>query len=135
MQLNSREKQYNIFIFNNLENVMRGYHIQNGSCCQFVVIAYRCAKWCSMGENAFHVVFQERRLFSHSSAYSALATTRIWAGYGELTPGPTYVIPFYGGNPVICQHIPDIFVHVIILCLKNTNWNSMWQQTFPFDVI
>ena len=41
-------------------------------------------KWCSMGENAFHMVFQERRVFSHSSPNPALAATRLWAGYGEL---------------------------------------------------
>ena len=38
----------------------------------------------SMGENAFHMVFQERWVFSHSSPNPALAATRLWAGYGEL---------------------------------------------------
>ena len=37
-----------------------------------------------MGENAFHMVFQERWVFSHSSPNPALAATRLWAGYGEL---------------------------------------------------
>ena len=41
-------------------------------------------KWCSMGENAFHMAFQERWVFSHSSPNPALAATRLWAGYGEL---------------------------------------------------
>ena len=41
-------------------------------------------KWCSMGENAFHMVFQERWVFSHSSPNPAFAATRLWAGYGEL---------------------------------------------------
>ena len=41
-------------------------------------------KRCSMGENAFHMVFQERWVFSHSSPNPALAATRLWAGYGEL---------------------------------------------------
>ena len=27
MQLNSHEKQYKLFMFDNLENAMRGYHI------------------------------------------------------------------------------------------------------------
>ena len=35
--LNSHENNTKIFKFNKPENVMRGYHIQNGSCCQFVV--------------------------------------------------------------------------------------------------
>ena len=37
-----------------------------------------------MGENAFHMVFQERWVFSNSSPNPALAATRLWAGYGEL---------------------------------------------------
>ena len=37
-----------------------------------------------MGENAFHMVFQERWVFSHSSSNPVLAATRLWAGYGEL---------------------------------------------------
>ena len=41
-------------------------------------------KWCNMGENAFHMVLQERLVFSHSSPNPALAATRLWAGYGEL---------------------------------------------------
>ena len=41
-------------------------------------------KWCSMGENAFHMGFQERWVFSHSTN-PALAATRLWAaGYCEL---------------------------------------------------
>ena len=35
----------------------------------------------SMGENAFHMVFQERWVFSHSPANPDLAATRLWA-YG-----------------------------------------------------
>ena len=49
-----------------------------------------------MGENAFHMVFQERWVFSHSSPNPALAATRLWAGYCELvgensiSPGKPY---------------------------------------------
>ena len=40
MQLNSHEKQYkNIHIKQSGECYMSGYHIQNGSYCQFVVVA------------------------------------------------------------------------------------------------
>ena len=41
-------------------------------------------KWCSMGENAFHMVFPERWVFSHSSPNPTLAATQLWARYGEL---------------------------------------------------
>ena len=51
-------------------------------CCKFGLFGQN--KWCSMGENAFHMVFQEIWVFSHSSPNPALAATRLWAGYGEL---------------------------------------------------
>ena len=35
---------------------------------------FRQNKWCSMGENAFHMVFQDRWVFSHSSPNPALAS-------------------------------------------------------------
>ena len=66
-------------------------------------------KWCSMGENAFHMVFQERWVFSHSSPNPALASTRLWAGYGELV-GENSISP---GKP--CE------MHIIC-------YNAMHQQ-------
>ena len=68
-------------------------------------------KWCSMGENAFDKVFQERWVFSHSSPNPALAATRLWAGYGELV-GENSISP---GKPcemhIICKII-NIILHM-----------------------
>ena len=56
-------------------------------------------KWCSMGENAFHMVFQERWVFSHSSPNPALAATRLWAGYGELV-GENSIYTIYAKHDI-----------------------------------
>ena len=64
-----------------------------------------------MGENAFHMVFQERWVFSHSSPNPALAATRLWAGYGELV-GENSISP---GKP--CEM--HIFFHFIILLFSD----------------
>ena len=41
----------------------------------------RCTcRWCSMAENAFHMVFQEIWVFSHSSPNAALAATQLLTG-------------------------------------------------------
>ena len=71
-------------------------------------------KWCSMGENAFHMVFQERWVFSHSSPNPALAATRLWAGYGELV-GENSISP---GKP--CEmHIISHSKQCHIICIYN----------------
>ena len=49
-----------------------------------IIIGNILATQRGMGENAFHMVFQERWVFSHLSPNPALAATRFWAGYGEL---------------------------------------------------
>ena len=64
-----------------------------------------------MGENAFHMVFQEIWVFSHSSPNPALAATRLWAGYGELV-GENSISP---GTP--CE------MHIIRLFKTIEQWN------------
>ena len=65
-----------------------------------------------MGENAFHMVFQERWVFSHSSPNPALAATRLWTGYGELV-GENSISP---GKPcemhIICVSSYEASSHV-----------------------
>ena len=63
-----------------------------------------------MVENAFHMVFQERWVFSHSSPNPALAATRLWAGYGELV-GENSISP---GKP--CEmHILFVSLYALLL--------------------
>ena len=57
-----------------------------------------------MGENAFHMVFQESWVFSHSSQNPALVATRLWAGYGELV-GENSISP---GKP--CENHINCFL-------------------------
>ena len=67
-------------------------------------------KRCSMGENAFHMVFQERWVFSHSSPNPALPATRLWEGYGELV-GENSISP---GKPCEMHIISHTNIHMII---------------------
>ena len=59
-----------------------------------------------MGENAFHMVFQERWVFSHSSPNPALAATRLWAGYSDLV-GENSISP---GKPCEMHIICSLFI-------------------------
>ena len=77
-------------------------------------------KWCSMGENAFHMVFQERWDFSHSSPNPALAATRLWAGYGELV-GENSISP---GKPCEMHIFRALFGHYLF-CMDNL-WVNSW---------
>ena len=92
-------------------------------------------KWCSMGENAFHVVFQERWVFSHSSPNPALAARRLWAGYGELV-GENSISP---GKP--CEmHIVScsvVSVHWFIAKYKlaNRKWNLDTTTGLPSSLV
>ena len=70
-----------------------------------------------MGENAFHMVFQERWVFSHSSPNPALAATRLWAGYGELV-GENSISP---GKP--CE------MHIVTHPGKQTSVTHPGKQT------
>ena len=70
-----------------------------------IIIGNILATQRSMGENVFHMVFQERWVFSHSSPNPALAATRLWAGYGELV-GENSISP---GKPCEMHIIPVQF--------------------------